>query len=82
MQYEEWREVEIDAVARRYLCRTSVEPKPPFGTPDWWACMTASCMRQLDGILSKRDHTILHKPPDVQWLPWAHDAGALHGIED
>ena len=48
-EYRRWRRDEIDAVAQPYLDRASpVDRQPPFDSREWWACMTALRLRNLD----------------------------------
>ena len=48
-EYMRWRRDDIDNVAQPYLQRASpVGAQPPYDSRDWWACMTALRLRNLD----------------------------------
>ena len=79
-EFIRWRRDEIDKVAQPYLQRElPIEAQPSFNSRDWWACMTALRLRNLDVSLPQdaaekpsaipSDSTLLPKVDDAYELP-------------
>ena len=75
-EFIRWRRDDIDKVAQPYLQRASpIEAQPPYNSRDWWACMTALRLRNLD-ISLRQDAAEKPSatPSDLSLLPKVDDA--------
>ena len=68
--YEAWRRADIDDVVAPYLQRPRAVSLalPPFGTEDWWACMTSRRVRNHEHSSSRRTEHAM-RPDTVAGLP-------------
>ena len=96
--YQHWRAA-LDSVATPFLRRSagaapvplrsegsSDSGMPPFGTEQWWACVTSCKLRNLDLVLSGVKHNAYRQPTAVELLqygvaPMQNDAQD-DGIQD
>ena len=70
-EYQRWRDVEVDSVAQPYLNRSAAHPMgtPEFGSKDWWACMVALRLRNLELTMTKHGGAEFQQPSDCSHLP-------------
>ena len=84
VEYQRWRGDEIDAVVAPYLDRCPGAPldPPAFGSSEWWACMVALRLRNLDLALKRHESGAFDPPGDPTGLPATEGPLGKHREEE